>query len=63
MTNNKEFQGATKQAFIYINETLKDFHGDIKNLNNKYWIVIVLLAALTIEKFPSFAGTVLAYIK
>lgn len=61
MTNNiGEFKGTTKEAIRDIRGDVKELKNEIKSLNRRWWITIVLLTALTLEKLPSIVSLVMA---
>lgn len=60
---NGVFKGETQRALKDMGDDLTDLKARVEKLNQKVWVILLLLAVLMAEKFPSFIGTALAFTK
>ena len=60
MKSNNEFKGSTKEAIKDIRGDIRELKTEVRSLNRRWWITIILLTALTLEKLPSIVNLVLA---
>lgn len=61
MTNNiSEFKGSTKEAIMDIKQDIRDLTSKVESLSRKYWILMILLSLIAIEKLPDVIKLALA---
>ncbi len=53
MTNSDgEFKGSTKEAITIMKSDIKDIKKEIKSLNKRFWILLLIGSIALIEKLP-----------
>ena len=61
MTNNiGEFKGTTKEAIKDIRGDIKEMKDDIKGLNKRFWVLLIIGTVALIERLPDLITLALA---
>jgi len=60
MKNEGEFRGATIQHLKNLDDNICEVKRDVKSLNKRYWIMLILLVIAVVERLPSLSSMVFA---
>ena len=51
--NNGVFKGMTQQHLKDIDDNICEIRKDIKSLNKRYWVMLILLVVAVVERAPA----------
>ena len=57
---NGEFKGTVKEAIRDIRSDIGEVKEDIKSLNKRYWLLLILVTVAVIERLPALVNLVSA---
>ena len=57
---NGEFKGTVKEAIRDIRSDISEVKDDIKSLNKRYWLLLILVTVAVIERLPALVGIISA---
>ncbi len=60
MNTNGEFKGTTKQAIADLKEEVREVKVEVKSLNKRFWIFLIIGTAILAERLPSLLNIALA---